>query len=363
MPHASVTDAELTGRARLLAFAFLCISILAFTSSQMIYSPDLAQLHFWSRLQAGVGIATALALYALAPTRYARVGVYATLLVSVAMLAVLDPLSGTLGGGTWVLFQLCPPVAALVLRQPRATVTTAAFSAGALLLVALLQIQGVVPVRLTAERSVLYFNLTMQIVVMGGLAALIALITTRERRAIDQALRAQQESATQLQRVNELLAEQQRLNQELAESMAATHDRDAQIQHEQARQQELRRAVAQMSAPVVPILPGVVVVPLVGIFDASRLTDFSATLLAGIAEHRARIAVLDLTGVQSMDETIGQALVQAVASSRLLGTQVLVVGISPEGAQVLVSLGVDLDVLHPMANLQAAVQYAIRTLR
>ena len=113
---------------------------------------------------------------------------------------------------------------------------------------------------------------------------------------------------------------------------------------------------------VVSILEHVVVLPLVGELDARRGHLLLERLLAGVSEQRARIAILDVTGVPFVDGEVIDWLMRASAAASLLGAQCVLVGISPEVAQALVAIGANLDRLITRADVRSGVEYAMRRL-
>jgi anti-anti-sigma regulatory factor/HAMP domain-containing protein len=129
-------------------------------------------------------------------------------------------------------------------------------------------------------------------------------------------------------------------------------DRTRELHEVVANQEYLLAQIQQMSTPVVPVLDGVIVMPIVGMLDTSRATQLVQNMLDGIQSHHARLAVLDITGVPVVDAQVAGALIQAAEASRLLGTRAVLVGIRPEVAQTLVQLGVDLSGIQTFATLQ-----------
>jgi rsbT co-antagonist protein RsbR len=125
-------------------------------------------------------------------------------------------------------------------------------------------------------------------------------------------------------------------------------------------QQRLLETIREMSVPVVPIMVGVIVLPLVGTIDSERAGRVVEALLEGIEAHRARVALVDITGVPVVDTQVAHLLLEATTAARLLGTQVVLVGIRPEVAQTIVGLGIDLSEIVTRADLQSGVEYALR---
>lgn len=150
--------------------------------------------------------------------------------------------------------------------------------------------------------------------------------------------------------VSELEAERARL----AETVAR-------LSESQAERAELAQTVQQLSMPLIPALPGVLIMPLVGSFDRGRLADFTAVLLSGIERERAGLVLLDITGLPMLDPAGAEGLLQGVRAASLLGARCVLVGVRAEIAEALVSLGVRLDGLGTAATLQQALLRELRT--
>jgi anti-anti-sigma factor len=123
---------------------------------------------------------------------------------------------------------------------------------------------------------------------------------------------------------------------------------------------ELQQAqIANLMTPLIPLVDQVVLIPLIGRLDPRRGEQVMAMLLEGIETYRARMAILDVTGVSVMDEPAATALIRAAQAVRLLGAELILTGIQPEVAQTLVGLGVDLRGIVTESTLQAGVRYAL----
>lgn len=141
-----------------------------------------------------------------------------------------------------------------------------------------------------------------------------------------------------------------------------TERRQAEAEQRQLQEQVIAAqaaAIRELSTPLLPIADGVVVLPLVGAIDSQRAQQVIEVLLGGIGEHSARVAILDITGVQVVDTATANVLLQSARAAQLLGTKVMMTGIRPEVAQTLVALGVDLDTIQTFATLRQAVQHAL----
>lgn len=125
------------------------------------------------------------------------------------------------------------------------------------------------------------------------------------------------------------------------------------------QQEQLIAQIVALSAPVLPLLPEVVFLPLVGNLDAERMNRTSEALLAAVSAERAKVVLIDITGIAVIDTQVAGALLNAARSLKLLGAKAVLVGIRPEIAQMLVSLGVNLDELITRATLSQGLQAAL----
>lgn len=117
--------------------------------------------------------------------------------------------------------------------------------------------------------------------------------------------------------------------------------------------------LAELSTPLIPISRDTLVLPLIGAIDAARAERVRATLLEGITAARARVAIVDITGVVGMDAQTAGYLLGAARAVRLLGAQVVLTGIRAEVAQTLVELDVDLRAVIIRATLESGVAWAM----
>jgi rsbT co-antagonist protein RsbR len=134
-------------------------------------------------------------------------------------------------------------------------------------------------------------------------------------------------------------------------------------QEERAEQEEVIRhqqaTLAELSTPLLSISESTVVMPLVGTVDSRRVQQMMDALLSGVAESRASIVILDITGVSVVDTQVANAFIRASLAVRLLGAQVVLTGIRPEVAQTLVGLGVDLSTIITRSTLRDGITYAL----
>jgi rsbT co-antagonist protein RsbR len=125
------------------------------------------------------------------------------------------------------------------------------------------------------------------------------------------------------------------------------------------RQQE---EMMELSTPVVTLWEGVLALPLIGTLDSSRTQVVMESLLQRIVESGASIAIIDITGVPTVDTVTAQHLLKTVAAARLMGADCIISGIRPQIAQTIVHLGVDLGVVVTKASLAGAFAVALRRL-
>jgi anti-anti-sigma regulatory factor/HAMP domain-containing protein len=137
-------------------------------------------------------------------------------------------------------------------------------------------------------------------------------------------------------------------------------ERTAQLHNLVAGQEQLLNQIHEMSIPVVPVLEGVIVVPLIGVLDNSRADRMMQNVLAGVEQQHADMAILDITGVPVVDTQVAHAIIQVTQATQLLGTKTVLVGIRPEVASTLVLLGVDLREVQTFATLQEALRTALQ---
>ncbi len=151
-------------------------------------------------------------------------------------------------------------------------------------------------------------------------------------------------------------AAQAQWNAELEQKVA---ERTAELQTSLDEQRKLSEVIREMSTPIIPVLDGVLVMPLIGNLDSGRIVNVQQALLAGVTNHNAHLVIFDLTGVPVVDTQVARALLDSVQMARLLGARCTVVGITPEVAQTMVSLGINLGDLVTLGDLRTAVTQAL----
>jgi rsbT co-antagonist protein RsbR len=125
---------------------------------------------------------------------------------------------------------------------------------------------------------------------------------------------------------------------------------------------EQQEAIRELSTPVLQVRERLLILPIIGVIDPHRTRQLTEQLLRGIRTNRAKVVVLDITGVPYIDSPVANHLVQTVEAARLLGAIVIVTGLSPEIAQTLVNIGVDLGKMNTVGDLQGGIEEAERLL-
>jgi len=125
---------------------------------------------------------------------------------------------------------------------------------------------------------------------------------------------------------------------------------------------EQQEAIRELSTPVLQVRERLLILPIIGVIDPQRARQLTEQLLRGIRATRAKVVVIDITGVAAMDASVANHLVQTVEAARLLGAMVIVTGLSPEIAQTLVNIGVDLGKMNTVGDLQGGIEEAERLL-
>lgn len=211
-----------------------------------------------------------------------------------------------------------------------------------------------------ANRKVDYTD--EDLAMMDNIAGIIAPVLSArlERDRQDEARR--QAEATRDRHARELAdanASLQRLNDEL-KSQVEEHQKSMQVIQTQA--QQLQSLLREISTPVIQVWEGVLVTPLIGTFDTLRMQEFMTSLLELISSTGSAIALIDITGLPTVDTNTAQHLFKTTAAVRLLGAQVVLTGVRPAIAQAMIHLGLDLSGIITRSSLAAGLKYAFDVL-
>jgi rsbT co-antagonist protein RsbR len=132
--------------------------------------------------------------------------------------------------------------------------------------------------------------------------------------------------------------------------------------YQQTREEIIKRQqqdLLELSTPVIKLFEGVLAVPMIGTLDSSRTQVVMETLLERIVETGSRLAIIDITGVPTVDTLVAQHLLKTVSAIRLMGAECIISGIRPQIAQTIVHLGIDLQGIATKSSLADALQLAM----
>jgi rsbT co-antagonist protein RsbR len=121
-------------------------------------------------------------------------------------------------------------------------------------------------------------------------------------------------------------------------------------------------SIVELSTPVLQVRERLLILPIIGVLDNQRAQQLTEQLLRAIRSLRARMVVVDITGVADVDEAVADSLVRTVEASRLMGARVIITGLSSKIAQTLVTIGVDLTKMRTVGDLQGGIEEAERAL-
>ena len=122
--------------------------------------------------------------------------------------------------------------------------------------------------------------------------------------------------------------------------------------------EQQREEMSEVSAPVVKLWERIVTVPLIGTLDSYRSQTVMENLLEAIVQREAEVAVIDITGVSTVDTLVAQHLLKTAAAVRLMGAECVICGVSPKIAQTIVHLGVEMPNVVTRVDLQSGLSYA-----
>jgi rsbT co-antagonist protein RsbR len=333
----------------------LVILALSLICAALLFVPILLFLRSQSIIFVDIGLAILVYVGVLLLGRRGLVTLGAVIFITVITLAILG---GTLSVGTlssspfFLILSLL--IASLCLRPWQVWLVLAANIVGLTATILLLPSSPLLDPN--SAQSMFSGYLLLGIV---GLMSFLSAKSTSSALASAQRSRGDAEAAAQaLAHTNAAL--EQTVAERTASLQAALGDVQARSD-EQARLleeiQQQRILLRELSVPVIPISATTLVMPLVGALDSTRLQQIQEQALHALQHKSARYLVLDITGVPVVDSQVAQGLLSVVQAARLLGAQVLLVGIRPEVAQAIVGLGLDLRDIYTTSDLQSALSH------
>jgi len=144
-----------------------------------------------------------------------------------------------------------------------------------------------------------------------------------------------------------------------------TEQKQAEAERERLQQEVIeahKQALLELSTPIIPVMERIIVIPLIGSIDSERARDITRALLAGIREHRARVVILDITGVSIVDSGVANYLNKTIQAARLKGAHTIVTGVSDAVAETIVDLGIDWGDIDTLNDLQTGLVVALDNL-
>lgn len=342
--HESLEEAERTRRARLLGT--LLIVLLAAVISLSVAALIVANLSATYDALPRIGLLTmgglvCLVSYGLLRGGWLRGASWTFFLGCTVVVAVAVFLIGFRGPES-ILFLLLIVMAGM-LAGGRGTTIVAGLAIAFYASAVAAEQWGLYTPPLQLDRSSLdLVSISVRLVSFGLMGLATWFFATNLQEALNQA--RQQAMIAQQQNI-ELTALKEELERRVAER---THDLTQALE-----------TVTALAAPVIPVAEGVIILPLVGYADEERMHRMISSLLAGIQAHRARFAIMDITGLGTVDTMTAAHLIEAAQSARLLGCELVLVGVRAEVAHALVKLDVDLSAVVTQANLQSGIEYAM----
>ncbi len=196
--------------------------------------------------------------------------------------------------------------------------------------------------------------------------ALIRSIGTRLRRLIQgevldyQPNERRDELGILANMINRVGKELRLIRQKEQKQREELENRLEELRAAQDAQQRLQYTIEELSTPMLNIYQGVLLLPIIGGMDDQRAEKMIDTLLEHVQKTRSSVVILDITGMAVIDTQVANALIRAAQTSALLGASVILCGMTPDVAQVVVSLGINLAVFQSCSDLQAGLKIALR---
>ncbi len=277
---------------------------------------------------------------------------------AVAMLATAR---GGLAGDGRVYF-MALPVLALIIIGGRSALLMSVISMVAHIVFAILAQQGqlekwlIIPDNPVAMEHWISTGVSM----MMALALVMVLLEYFHRFQM-RTMEAERQASMELAQTRDLLEEynqtlEHKVQQRTAELQESIERRE-QLQQQIIAAQQL--AIQELSTPIIPIMDRIIVMPLIGMVDSQRTKDTMRALLAGISQHRAKVVILDITGVPVVDSGVAAHLDKTIQAARLKGARTIITGISDAVAESIVDLGIDWSEIETLADLQTGLLAAL----
>jgi anti-anti-sigma regulatory factor len=205
---------------------------------------------------------------------------------------------------------------------------------------------------------------------VGALRAEIAALREEldeQTRRASRALASYQQHALTMEIVRQQNEELDEMSQELLDAKRSVEERAVELEERNKRLraserenvvliERLKETLKQLSTPILHVRPGVLALPLIGAVDEERSSQILETALGAVVEARARVVILDVTGVEAIDPQTASHFLTLARGVRMLGAECILSGVQPMVAQTLVTNGLELGGLVTARNLQTALE-------
>ena len=290
----------------------------------------------------------------------ARLRAWGFLMVGQAV-AILATARGGLAGDGRVYF-IAMPILAMVIVGGGSGLLMAIISLVSYTAFAILAHQGLLEKWLVSlENSVVLGDWVAAGTAMVLVLVLVMVLLWNFHRFQVQTMKAERRSSLELVQARGLLEEyNQTLEHKVQQRTAELQE--SIVEREQLQQQVIdgqQQVIQRLSTPIIPMMDRIIVMPLVGNVDSVRARDITRGLLAGIQEHRAKVVLLDITGVSIVDSEVVNHLNKTIQAARLKGAHTILTGISDAVAETIVDLGIDWSSVETLGNLQTGLRTAL----
>ncbi len=144
-----------------------------------------------------------------------------------------------------------------------------------------------------------------------------------------------------------------------------TEQKEAEIEHQKLQEEIIEAqqlALQELSVPIIPVMDQIIVMPLIGGIDTMRAKDVMRTLLQGIGDYRAKVVIVDMTGVPLVDSGVASHLNKTIQAARLKGARTIITGLSDAVAETIIDLGIDWEEVETLRDLQTGLMIALERL-
>lgn len=185
----------------------------------------------------------------------------------------------------------------------------------------------------------------------------MASLTTGDYDVTFEVEEAKEDEFTQVEFATNFMIEQ------LAYERAENERKQTELEENLDTIRKQQEAILELSTPNIKVWEGVLVIPLIGTLDTRRSQLLTEELLTKLGATQSKVAIIDITGVPTVDSAVANHLLKTVSSVQLLGAECVITGIRPEVAQTIVHLGVNLSGVETLSNLAEGLKWALKRLR